>query len=142
LENKTAPNQANLGKKTRQFQDVLATWKRLLNARMDENILLKYKISEILKNNFNRNCLEEIEEFQTQFIREDEWINSLRKDVSELENYILSKEFQNGTEQFFNIKIENLRKDIANCASRFCVLKSAFENFQNKISGNLEHQSL
>lgn len=142
MENKTAPNQSNLGKKTRQFQDVLATWKRLLNARMDENILLKYKISEILKNNFNRNCLEEIEEFQTQFIREDEWINSLRKDVSELENYILSKEFQNGTEQFFDTKIKNLRKDIADSASRFCVSKSAFENFQNKISGNLEHQSL
>jgi hypothetical protein len=137
LKNKTASNQANLEKKMRQFQDVLATWKQLLNARMDENILLKYKISEILKNNFNHNSLEEIEEFQTQFIREDEWINSLRKDVSELENYILSKEFQNGTEQFFNIKIENLRKDIADSENRFRMSKSAFKNFQNKISGNL-----
>jgi hypothetical protein len=138
LENKTAPNQATLGKTMTQFQDVFATWKQLLNARMDENILLKYKISEILKNNFNQNFLEEIEEFQTQFIREDESVNLLRKDVGELENYILSKEFQNGNEQFFNTKIENLRKDIADSASRFCVSKSAFENFQNKISGNLE----
>jgi hypothetical protein len=138
LKNKTASNQTNLEKKMRQFQDVLATWKQLLNARMEENILLKYKISEILKNNFNQNFLEKIEEFQTQFIREDEWINLLRKEVSELENYILSKKFQNGTEQFFDTRIENLRKDVADSGSRFRVSKSAFENFQNKISGNLE----
>jgi len=143
LKNKIASNQTNLEKEMRQFEDVLATWKQLLNARMEENIFLKYKISEILKNNFNQNLLEEIEEFQTQFIKEDELINSLRKDISELDNYILSKVLQNGKmEKSFDAKIEDLRKDIAHSDSRFHASKSAFDNFQNKISSNLENQKI
>lgn len=143
LKNKIASNQTNLKKKMRQFEDVLATWKQLLNARMEETIFLKYKISEILKNNFNQNFLEEIEEFQTQLIKEDELINSLRKDISELDNYILSKEFQNGKiEKFVNTKMENLRKHIADSTIRLRVSKSAFDNFQNKIFSNPEHQKL
>jgi hypothetical protein len=87
--------------------------------------------------------LEEIEEFQTQFIKEDELINSLRKDISELDNYILSKEFQNGKiEKFVNTKMENLRKHIANSTIRLRVSKSTFDNFQNKIFSNPEHQKL
>jgi hypothetical protein len=124
------------------IQDVLGMWKQLLDARMEENIYLKYKISEILKNNFNQNLLDEIEEFQTQFIKEDELINLLRKDISELDNYILSKEFQNGKiEKFVNTKIENLRKHIADSTIRLRVSKSAFDNFQNKIFSNPEHQN-
>jgi hypothetical protein len=140
LKNKIARDPNDPEKKIRQFQDVLATWKQLLNARMEENILLKYKISEILKNNFNQDSLEEIEEFQTQFIKEDELINSLRKDVSELDNYIL---LQNGKiGKSFDDKIEDLRRDIAHSASRFHASKSAFDNFQNKISSNLENQKI
>lgn len=143
MKNKISRDQDDPEKKMRQFQDVLATWKQLLNARMEENILLKYKISEILKNNFNENCLEEIEEFQTQFIKEDELINLLRKDVSELDNYILSKALQDGKmEKSFDAKIENLRKDIASSTSRFRASKTAFDNFQNKIFSDLENQKL
>lgn len=140
MKNKIARDPNDPEKKIRQFQDVLAMWKQLLNARMEENILLKYKISEILKNNFNQDSLEEIEEFQTQFIKEDELINSLRKDVSELDNYIL---LQNGKiGKSFDDKIEDLRRDIAHSASRFHASKSAFDNFQNKISSNLENQKI
>lgn len=140
MKNKIARDPNDPEKKIRQFQDVLAMWKQLLNARMEENIFLKYKISEILKNNFNQNLLEEIEEFQTQFIKEDELINSLRKDVSELDNYIL---LQNGKiGKSFDDKIEDLRRDIAHSASRFHASKSAFDNFQNKISSNLENQKI
>lgn len=143
MKNKISRDQDDPEKKMRQFQDVLATWKQLLNARMEENILLKYKISEILKNNFNQNCLEEIEEFQTQFIKEDELINLLRKDVSELDNYILSKALQDGKmEKSFDAKIENLCKDIASSTSRFRASKTAFDNFQNKIFSDLENQKL
>lgn len=143
MKNKISRDQDDPEKKMRQFQDVLATWKQLLNARMEENILLKYKISEILKNNFNENCLEEIEEFQTQFIKEDELINLLRKDVSELDNYILSKALQDGKmEKSFDAKIENLCKDIASSTSRFRASKTAFDNFQNKIFSDLENQKL
>jgi hypothetical protein len=140
LKNKIARNQNDLENKMRESQDVLAKWKQLLNARMEENILLKYKISEILKNNLHHNSLDEIEEFQTQFIKEDELINSLRKDVNELDDYIHNNMLQNRkVEKSFNIKIENLRKDILGSITRFRASKSAFDNFQNKIFSNLEN---
>jgi regulator of replication initiation timing len=140
LKNKIARNQDDLEKQVRQFQDLFETWKQWLNSRMEENVLLKNKITEILKNNFDHNSLEEIEEFQTQFIVEDELIHSLRRDVNELDNFMYSKLAGTGKlEKSFNTKIENLRKDITNSVTSFRILKAAFDNFQNKIFSNLEN---
>jgi hypothetical protein len=140
LKNKIAGNQDDLEKQVRQFQDLFETWKQWLNSRMEENVLLKNKITEILKNNYDHNSLEEIEEFQTHFIVEDELIHSLRRDVNELDNCMRSKLAENGRlERSFYTKVENLRKDITNSITSFRILKAAFDDFQNKIFSNLEN---
>jgi hypothetical protein len=83
--------------------------------------------------------LEEIEEFQTQFIREDELINSFRRDVNDLDNLLYSRMFEVGKmEKSFDIKMDKLDKDIANSVTRFRILQSAFDDFQHKISGKRE----
>lgn len=128
-------HQNNPEQDARQCQQVLESWKQLLNCRMEENVLRKNKISEIIKNNYDQNLLEEIEEFQTQFIAEDEVIHSLRRDVNDLDNRLCDKVFEDAkTGKLFDTKIENLRKDIANSATRFCFLQSAFDDFEHKIS--------
>jgi len=119
----------------RQFQTEIEAWKQLLNSRMEENVLLKNEISDILKNNYDQNSLEEIEGFQTQFIREDELIHLLRSDASDIENLMYSKISESGkTEKLLDTKIENLRRDMANSTIRFRILKSAFNDFQQRIS--------
>lgn len=129
----------NPEKDVRQIQQVLETWKQLLNSRMEENVLLKNKISEIVKNNYYQNSLEEIEEFQTQFIIEDELIHSLRMDVIELDNLLYNQVFEDEkTGRLFDTKLENLRRDIANSVTRFHILQSAFDDFQHKISRKRE----
>jgi hypothetical protein len=133
-------NSRNIEEKSvRQFQTEIEDWKKILNSRMDENVLLKSRLSDIVKNNYDQNLLEEIEEFQTQFIREDELINSLRRDVNDLDNLLYSRMFEVGKmEKSFDIKMDKLDKDIANSVTRFRILQSAFDDFQHKISGKRE----
>lgn len=140
LKNKIARNQDNPEMDVRQFQTEIETWKRLLNSRMEENVLLKNKLSNILINNYDQNSLEEIEEFQTQFIIEDELIHSLRRDVNDLDNLLYSKIFEDGKmEKSFETKMDKLGKDIANSTIRFRTLKSAFNDFQHKIFARNEN---
>ena len=106
---------------------------------MDENVLLKSRLSDIVKNNYDQNLLEEIEEFQTEFIREDELINSFRRDVNDLVNLLYSKMFEEGKmEKSFETKMDQLGRDISNSVTRFRILQSAFDDFHHKISGKRE----
>jgi hypothetical protein len=120
-------------KDLKHFKLYIETWKRSLNSRMEENVLLKNMLSDILKNNYNQNSLEEIEEFQNKFISEDELIISLRKDVNDLDNLLSAKMFGDGKiEKSFNSKMENLQNDITKSTNRFRILKSVFNDFQHK----------
>jgi hypothetical protein len=126
-------------KNVRQFQTEIEAWKKILNSGMDENVLLKSRLSDIVKNNYDQNLLEEIEEFQTEFIREDELINSLRRDVNDLDNLLYSKMFEEGKmEKSFETKMDQLGRDISNSVTSFRILQSAFDDFQHKISGKRE----
>lgn len=97
---------------------------------MEENVLLKNKLADILKNNFDQSSLEDIEEFQTQFIEQDEWIKSLKKDVIELDKIFADGEM----EESLGITVKNFRRNLASSSKRFSFLKSAFNDFQEKIS--------
>jgi hypothetical protein len=55
---------------------------------MEENIHLKNRLSEILRNGFDKNSLEEIELFQTDFVKEDELIGSIKKEVDEFDKLL------------------------------------------------------
>jgi hypothetical protein len=127
-------------KNVRQFQTEIEAWKKILNSGMDENVLLKSRLSDIVKNNYDQNSLEEIEEFQTKLIKEDELISLFRRDVNDLDNLLYSKMFEEGKmEKSFEAKMDQLGKEIANSIIRFRILKSAFNDFQHKISAKREH---
>ena len=135
LKNKIATKQSDPEKDIQQFQIEIQTWKQLLNAGMEENILLKNRISDILKNNYDHSSLEEIEEFQTRFISEDELIHSLKNDVNDSGNLLYRKLSENERmEKPFYKKMENLRRDITDFTNRFHILKLSFNDFQHKIS--------
>lgn len=126
-------------KNVRQFQTEIEAWKKILNSRMEENVLLKSRLSDIVKNDYDQILLEEIEEFQTKFIREDELINSFRRDVNDLDNLLYSKMFEEGKmEKSFETKMDQLGRDVSNSVIRFRILQSAFDDFQHKISRKRE----
>jgi hypothetical protein len=140
LKNKIARTQEDPVKNIRQFQTEIETWKQLLDSGMEENILLKNSISDILKNNYDQSCLDEIEEFQTQFISEDELIHSLKSDVNDSDNMLYAKISEHRKmEKPFYKKMKDLRRDVTDFTTRFQTLKMAFNDFQHKISKRREN---
>ena len=114
----------------KQLQYESDTWKRLLNFMMDENIQLKNRLSEILKDKFDKNLLVEVEVFQNNFIKEDERVALLRNDVAELDKLLVREICEDG--KIINkieIRLQNLRNNIMHAEIQFGKLKSAFNSY-------------
>ena len=127
-QNRNIPNT-----RVREMQVEFAAWMETLSSRMEENLLLKSRLSEILKKNYDQNCLEEMEEFQTKFISEDEITKGLRREVAVLDNLLYRKIIDGGIvgESFEGI-VKKLRNDFKNSETYFRILQSSFDDFQKK----------
>jgi len=106
------------------------SWKRLVGFMMDENIQMKQRLTIILKDNFDKNLLEEVENFQSTFIKGDELINLLRNDVGELDKLLVREIFEDGKIiKDIDGSLKRLRNDIINAERHFSNLKLEFNNF-------------
>jgi regulator of replication initiation timing len=116
--------------KLKQLQYEADTWKRLLGFMMDENIHLKNRVSQILKDRFDENLLEEVEVFQSSFIKEDALIGLLRNDVAELDKLLQKEVFEDGMIiKNVESKLKKLRHNIKNAEKQFGKLKMDFNNY-------------
>jgi hypothetical protein len=106
------------------------TWKRLLSFIIDENIQLKNRISEVLKDGIDTQLLEEVEKFHNRSLEGDLFIGLLRNDVAELDK-LLAKEIQkdNKTIGQTETQIIKLRNNIAIAEKQFSKLKLDFYAF-------------
>lgn len=129
----------------KQLQYESDIWKRLLGFIMDENVHMKNRISEILKNGFNKNLLDEVERFQSRFIKEDELIGLLRNEVAEFDKLLVREIFEDGKiKEAINRKLKKLSNNIIIAERQFSKLQSEFNNYLlemfntggSKISGN------
>ncbi len=119
----------------RQLQYESDTWKRLLGFLEEENIHLKNRLSEILKNGFNDNLLDELENFHGRFVKEDELIRLLRNNVAELDDLLVREVLEDGKIiKEIRRKLKNLSDNIQNVQERFTRLKLEFNSF---ISENI-----
>lgn len=116
--------------KLRQLQYEADTWKRLLGFMMDENIHLKNRVSEILRNNFDRIHLDEIDDFQNRSVKADQLISLLRNEVVELDKLLTREVFEDG--QIIHLvqeKLTRIRSSISNAEKNLAELKAAFNNY-------------
>jgi regulator of replication initiation timing len=121
--------------KLKQLQYEADTWKRLLGFMMEENIHLKNRVSQILKDRFDENLLEEVESFQSSFVKEDEMISFLRNDVAELDKLLQREVFEDGMIiKNVESKLKKIRHNIKNAEKQFGKLKA---NFNNYLSENI-----
>lgn len=117
------------------FHYEIEIWVRSLNCRLEENLLMKGKLSLILKQGFEPGFLDEVEEFQTHLVKEDELILSLKKEIGKLENDQVDYFLEHGKPANLpDKKILSLRKKIVKSAIRFHKLQAAFNDFDAKIS--------
>lgn len=77
--------------KLKQIKHEVETWRRMLLYMQEENIHLKNRLSEVLKDRFDKKMLEEVEVFQSKFIMQDDLITSLKKEVAAIEESMYSK---------------------------------------------------
>ena len=116
--------------KLKQLQYESDTWKRLLGFIMEENMHLKNRISELLKDRFDSNLLEEVEDFQSRFVKEDELISLLRNDVAKVDRLLVREIFEDGRIMHkVNSDLKKMRNDITMAEKEFTRLKSEFHNY-------------
>ena len=116
--------------KLKQLQFESNAWKRLLCFMMDENNHLKNRIAEILKDDVDKNLLEEIENFQSNFIKQDELINLLRNDAAELDKLLMKEIFEDGKIiKEINKKLKDLRNNIPTIEKQCTRVKLEFNSY-------------
>lgn len=119
-----------LALKFKQLQYESDSWKRMLDFMMDENIHLKDRLSEVLKEGFDNNLLEEVENFHSRFIREDELIRLMRHDLNELDNLLVQEIFENGMlKKKVDKRMKQMRGHITKAERQFCRLKKDFSSY-------------
>lgn len=115
-----------------QLQYEINTWKRLISFMSEENVQLKNRLSEVLKNKFDKNLLEEVEIFYTNIIKEDELFVLLRNEINELDNLLVRKVFEEEEEEVmkkFEKKFRRFSNNIKNSEKQFGKLKMNFNNY-------------
>lgn len=119
------------GLKIAQLRYESETWKRLLEFIMDENIQLKYRLSDVLKNNFDKYFLEQLENFQSNFVKQDNLVSVLRNDVAELDKLLVGDDScEDGkTMKEIDKKMKILRNNINNAEKQFSQMKAAFISY-------------
>lgn len=133
--NTITPHQNNPNIGLKKLNEEIGVWKNMIYLRMEENIILKNALAHILRNNYNQNWLEEIEEFQNQFINEDLINDALKKEIVELDNLLLRTFEDEKTRDFFEKKVKRLRDELAQSEQRFQLLVSSFDIFKRKMYG-------
>jgi hypothetical protein len=122
--------------KLNQLQYESDTWKRFLAFMKDENVHLKNRLAEILKSSIDNNLLDDIENFYSGFLKEDELIDLLRIDVAELDR-LLAREIVEDGKLITRVdkKMKSLRNNIENAEQHFGRMKSEFISY---LSENIQ----
>jgi regulator of replication initiation timing len=116
--------------KLKQLQYESETWKRILGFMMEENVHLKNRLSAVLRDRFDDRLLEEMENFHSRFIREDELISLLRHDMAELDNLLIREVFEDGMLKKKLVKrFKQLRNHIKKTELQFGRLKMQFISY-------------
>jgi hypothetical protein len=97
---------------------------------MNENIHLKNRLCEILKDHSDNNLLEELEVFLSRFIQKDEFINLLRNDLAELDKLLKQAAFKDEKilEDIYR-SLHEFRNNILIAETRFSDLKIDFNDY-------------
>ena len=116
--------------KLKQIQHEVETWQRMLLYMQDENIHLKIRLSEVLKDRFDKKMLEVVEGFQSKFIMQDDLMNSLKKEVAAIEESIYPKKYLSTIIKAPSEKVITAIRDNLEIAEKMFVnVRAAFNHY-------------
>ena len=125
-------------KKIKQFQEESGGWKKILEFMLRENAQLKNRLAALVRNNrdADKDFLELAEQFQSSFIREDESINLLRRDISSQEKWLERDIYEDGIIKGVVFRQQKLRKDVRRANKEFNKLKKQFDQYEEAARTN------
>ncbi len=106
-------------------------WKKILGFLQQENILQKNKLAEMLGNHHGQNgdLLEIAEQYQHQFLQQDQALRLMWHDIAELEKLVEEKKSDNGQSKKISQGQKKLGEEIKTLEKNFARLKTRFNNF-------------
>ncbi|MBU3714582.1 MAG: hypothetical protein FGM46_06490 [Ferruginibacter sp.] len=114
----------------KQFWFEFETWRRLLENIQNENIYLKNRLAQIIKEESTNELLDDIEHYHNILLTEDSNIALLRNDVASQESWIRREVFEeNATIKEILKTHKKLRKEIELFEQKFNKLKFEFNAF-------------
>ncbi|PZR25550.1 MAG: hypothetical protein DI535_17850 [Citrobacter freundii] len=113
--------------KIRQLEYESNTWKRQIALMVDENIYMKARLVEILREQERRSSLEAAEGFQNEFIEQDSVISVLKNGIAEFDRLLKRERFEDGmlVNAVF-VKHKHLEDDLSVAKKKFEELKIRF----------------
>lgn len=112
--------------------DEVESWKKILVFLQQENAIQKNMLAEVLKKNDSRNenLLETAEQYQNQFLQQDETLLFMWNDLAKLERLVKKDDFKNDYhERELSHRKKKLRKEIKMLDNNFSEMKNDFNNF-------------
>ena len=113
--------------KLREFQSETDSWIRTLHVLQAENVNLKHRLAEVVRNGISQELLQNLEYYQNFFLEEDHvlllFYNDIKKQGSMLRHKSLEeKSIENGIVK----KQKQLRQELAKVEMMFYKKKSGF----------------
>jgi len=106
-------------------------WRKQLDLLEDENIHFKTRLADILKSDFVRSRLEELEYFQNRFLKMDEQLGLLKHEVREQLYHLQQEHFHvNGEYK----KIVDVQRKLE---VKIIIIKENFEKLSVEFNGYL-----
>ena len=119
--------------KLKQMQHEVETWRRMLLYMQEENIHLKNRLSEVLKDRFDKKMLEVVEVFQSKFITQDDLVNSLKKEVAAVEETLYNKIISSrNVAHPSETRIAAIRNNLEAAEKIFAGIKTDFNHYLSK----------
>lgn len=121
--------------KLKQYQYEIDTWKRLLAFTKEENILLKNRLTSILKNDFTESLLDELEFYNSRLIELDGLIEQTGNEVDELNRLLVREIFEDGKIlKLLTSRLKRTRQLVTLMEKQFNRVKMEFNSY---LSENL-----
>ena len=117
--------------KIKQFQYETDAWRRMLAFLLQENAILKLRLAELVNENIvTDSFLEMAEQYQNNFIRNDQTINFIRLDIAELDKLLMENLSENGLIiKAIARRQKKLRKELTTLETTFSEIKIQFNNY-------------
>jgi hypothetical protein len=114
----------------KQMQSEIETWLRVIDFLSAENVNLKNRLSEVIQNDVSIEILEQIENYQNNFLTKDTVLALLAKDIKEFKKSLEREDLsdKDSVNRLFSIQ-NKLRDDVGKTEREFINIRSGFNKF-------------